>query len=231
MRKSNIIALTLFTLALVNIALQYLAGEAIGKCAPGIPIFTCPLLNADVLYIPTLFSDLLAKQGHFQDWFLTPAPYFFPDYLMFLLAYLLGSGPYIQILIFALLQVSLTFGAIWLLAKQVLDNAHALLTAAAVSILLVWLALTASQPFVLFLVIGFHYGTFLISIIFMALWLQIKDSRENQSQRLVYVLLALLAFLIAVSDRLFIAQTLAPLIAISLLIPLIKQNFTLKPNG
>ena len=38
---------------------------------------------SDMLYLPTLFADITQWSGRFTDWSLTPAPYLFPDLLIY----------------------------------------------------------------------------------------------------------------------------------------------------
>jgi len=45
---------------------------------------------SDNLYIPALFADLVHWHGRLSDWKLTPAPYFFPDMLIYSVATLLA---------------------------------------------------------------------------------------------------------------------------------------------
>jgi len=52
------------------------------------------LVHSDALYLPVLFDDLLKRGGSLSDWLLTPAPYFFPDMLVYLPAWLVGTGAF-----------------------------------------------------------------------------------------------------------------------------------------
>jgi hypothetical protein len=65
------------------------------------------LLHVDALYLPTLFDDLLHQGGALSDWYLTPAPYFFPDFPLYLAAWWLEPDAYRQIAAFAALQCAL----------------------------------------------------------------------------------------------------------------------------
>ena len=58
--------------------------------------------------------SVLSKGGHLGDWYLTPAPYFFPDYIVYLVAHLLGPSIYVRIAIFAAAQTLVVFAAFWL---------------------------------------------------------------------------------------------------------------------
>ena len=106
-KGKNIFFLFLLALGLGNIFVNYISE----------PPAKNRLFDSDALYLPTLFSDIFANNGQIKDWFLTPAPYFFPDYPIFFLVYLVGATPYSQIIAFALIQAALTFFAIWLVAR------------------------------------------------------------------------------------------------------------------
>lgn len=190
------------------------------------------LFSSDALYLPTLFSNLLSKNGNIADWFLTPAPYFFPDYPIFLFAYLLtylvaGVEPYYQIVIFSLIQIAFTFMAIWFLAKQLLDS-NAFFTTITISILLIWLALAPSQPFYFPLISAFHYGVFLTSIIFISLWLRCEKQKTNKSKVILHLSIAILAFFSTLSDDLFIVQVAVPLCVTAILFAIVEKDFSLR---
>jgi hypothetical protein len=57
-------------LTIVMAVLAYHAGDH----------YMAQLGNSDALYLPTLFKDVFQHGGSIQDWYLTPAPYFLPDY-------------------------------------------------------------------------------------------------------------------------------------------------------
>lgn len=97
-----------------------------------------------------------------------------------MLAYLIGSTPYSQIILFALIQATLTFFAIWFVASLT-AKVNSLLTASTGLVTLIWLALSAGEPFVLILNSAYHYGAFLSAIFLVALW--IKFNNEDQSKK------------------------------------------------
>lgn len=51
------------------------------------------LQHADFQYLPMLFQDLVRQGGKLDDWALPPAPYLFPDLLMYAALRLFSSGP------------------------------------------------------------------------------------------------------------------------------------------
>jgi hypothetical protein len=204
---------------LVNIVAHYISGSPIQG----------HLFNSDALYLLTLFSDIFTNNGEIKDWLLTPAPYFFPDYPTFLLAYLIGPTPYIQIISFALIQVALTFFAIWLAAK-ITTNVNPFITASTTIVILIWLALASGEPFVHILNSAYHYGAFLSAILLSALWIKFNDNNNDSSKRksAFLLLLSIIAYATTLSDNLFLVQFIAPLIAIQVLTLIAERDFSLK---
>jgi len=135
------------------------------------------LLNADALYLPMLFDDLLTRGGRLSDWYLTPAPCFFPDYPLYLAAWWMAPTSYYQIIVFGVLQCALLFGAVALLARAL--GARAVLPAAACSLtLFAWLAASGREPFVLLLSNAYHFGGFL-AVLLAAAWLRFEASASR----------------------------------------------------
>ena len=214
MKHLSIAALPLVAIALVNILAQYLGNGSIQSY----------LLNSDTLFWPALLSDTLANGGRFLDWSLPPAPYFFPDVAILLVAYFAGLGPHLQLLVVAVVQTMLVFVALWLLAKRT-ATPHPLLSASFIVTTLCFFALSSnnrfdfasSGPFVLMLVSVFHFGIFIASLFVLDLWLMITDPGSGRKgYRFALALLAILLFLSTISDSFFITQTVIPLIATAL---------------
>lgn len=211
MRRTVAIALLLASLAIV--AVFYLAGHA----------FQVYLLeNADLLYLPALFSDLGSHGGRLSDWFLTPAPYFFPDFPTYLVAYLLGPDTYSRIGIYSIAQALLTFCALWLLATRV-SRTDALTHAVTIMIGLIWLALNVGEPFVILLASASHYGAFISAILLAALWLQCSTAHDRARTGLLLSALCALAYLSALSDAFFLVQVIVPFVAATVLVALPEQ--------
>jgi len=190
----------LLLVTFANVVVSYLAGHS----------FRAYLLeNSDLLYLPALFSDVLTKGGRLSDWFLTPAPYFFPDYLVYLLAYVLGVGTYMRVAAFAVVQIGATLCVMWLLARR-LSPSEAFVAAVTITIALVWLALRGNEPFVILLASASHYGTFLSSILFAALWIQYESVSTSRRKRLLLAAICIVVFLATLSDNLFVVQAIVP---------------------
>lgn len=191
----------LFVLALGSIVLAYHSGHPLRD----------HLFNSDALYIPTVLADVLRGGGRLADWYLTPAPYFFPDYLLYLPAYLLGASIYDQVLIFALLQVAAIGGAVFLIAGAVLGRDRAAVATLA-CVALTSLALTVQRPYVELLSSAFHYGAFLAGLVFVALWLRLQTAATRRARRLLLAGMLLVTFATALSDNLFLVQVVAPFV-------------------
>jgi len=175
------------------------------------------LAHSDALYLPVLFDDLLRNGGSLRDWYLTPAPYFFPDFPLYLLAWLASSAIPAQTTAFALLQTLLMACAVHLLARKV-TGPHAWPATALLAPLLAWLGLHAGDPFLRLYGSAHHYGAFLCTLLLAALWLG-PDDNGRQPARAWWTGAAgaLLACLTTLSDALFLVQSVAPL-ALALLL-------------
>jgi hypothetical protein len=189
-------ALILPLFAIVCMALSYLSGDALRG----------NLLHADALYLPALFDDLLHHGGRLSDWYLTPAPYHFPDFPLYLLAWLLGPNGYLQIVIFAALQCALLLGGTYALART-FDKDAALPCAAFSLVALVGLALSNQEPFMLLLSSAFHFGAFVSGVFFALAWMRY----ERSGARGALWAACALAFLTTLSDSLFLLQAALPL--------------------
>ena len=176
--------------------------------ATGHPLRDNLLANADSLYLPTLFDDLLARHGAISDWYLTPAPYYFPDYPLYFLAYFLGPDSYWRIGIFAVLQGIVLFGAVHALARQV-ATMPALPCAALATVAFAALAISGEEPFVLLFHSAYHFGAFMAALAFAAAWLHWERARAPWALAVA----GALAFATTLSDSLFALQAALPFVA------------------
>jgi hypothetical protein len=204
MSRQDLAALACWIAALAALAIILRAGHPL----------QAHLVHSDALYLPVLFDDLAHNGGRIADWFLTPAPYFFPDMPLYGLAWLAGGGVSGQAIAFALLQTALGACALYLLARQALSHGR-LPAAAALSVLFIWLGLHTDDPFVRLFASAHHYGAFIASLLLCRLWLS-QDAGPDR-RRLPYGVAALVAltFLMTLSDALFLAHTVLPLLAMA----------------
>jgi hypothetical protein len=190
-------------------ASYYLAGDHLG-------FYT----NSDALYLPTLFKDIFTKHGSISDWYLTPAPYFFPDYFLFLGAYLSSSSPYYQIAAFAAIQITTFSLAVLFLTRQIQPLKKTYFLTSSIVVYLIWLAINYGSNYLYLLISAHHFGIILLSIINLGLWL--KYSQQPNKKAYFYAIL-IISYLGALSDGLFIIQNTAPL-ALSIFISAFFKN-------
>jgi len=206
MSKTNLLAAASFLAALCALFATLHAGHPLQG----------HLVHSDALYLPVLFEDVLRRGGSLGDWFLTPAPYFFPDFPLYLLAWLGGAGVFAQTTLFALLQSVFMAGALLLLARQALTGAR-VAASAALAILFVWLGLHADDPFVRLFSSAHHYGAFICALLLAALWLGLDAGQDGKRGRIAAGVLVALVYLTTLSDALFLVQAVMPLLAAALL--------------
>jgi hypothetical protein len=208
MFKKIVLPLAIIAVALASFGLAYRAGHP----------FQTYLFHSDALYLPTVFADLFSKGGHFSDWYLTPAPYLFPDFALYLIAYLVGNGPFEQILLFALLQIALVTVALYFIVKASSERYH-WATTSLIVVALIWLSVNASEPYVELVTSAYHFGAFLSSLAFVALWLHLQQHNENEAARSrILATMCLVAFATSLSDNIFLVQTIVPFVACSILL-------------
>ncbi len=171
----------------------------------GHPIYHSLLNNSDSLYLPILFNNLFTHNGHISDWYLTPAPYFFPDYLLFSIAYMASNTIPSQVFIYATLQISLLLVLLYFFFKFFAPST-ARYSSLLATLLLVYLGLKEIQPYPLLFHSAYHFGCFLMEIMASILWLNwFKKNRHNDLILLIFV-----AFITTLSDSLFFTQWILP---------------------
>lgn len=186
-----------FVLGLALATLVVVAGIADGARRAG-------YFSADHLYIPTLFADLTRWKGHFSDWELTPAPYFFPDMVLYGLARGLTRSLEAAQYATCLAQLLLVITASRALLRRALPN-RAGATAVIAPIFAVWLMLHSYEPFAFIgptLEFSAHGGSLLTTLAVFALCLRPQwDMRVYGA-----VAVAVLSALAGASDALFVVS-------------------------
>jgi hypothetical protein len=170
------------------------------------------MLDTDALNIPTVVDNVITHSGSLSHWYLSPAPYLFPDALVHAVIQPFASNTYARLAVFAAVQIAALFALLWWLAVRTLRQ-HPLAVSVAISGNLVFVALMRGGPFNQLMTAGFHYGAFLISIAVVVLTLS-TQRRSN------WVVIAVLSFLASLSDNIFIIQTAVPLAVTLLLVAL-----------
>lgn len=201
-------------LSLVSLVLAWLALVAALLCCFG-QLADAPLRHrfymADYLYLPALFHDL-SHHTDLSGWRLTPAPYYFPDMLLYFALESVTHSFHLSIVLYGILQVlGIAIGWQLVLKKAAPDNP---LPRVASLLLLTFLVVALARAHIFYLDI-FLSGNH-ISLALALPWLSLallSDSKKYGP------LLALLCFLLTLSDRLFLLQVLLPLLAVSVAFP------------
>ena len=201
--KGRTRAISLFLLAvfITCAVLQFLAAADIRGL----------MLDTDALNIPTLVDNLMSHQGSLSHWYLSPAPYLFPDAVLHAAIHPFTSNMYARLAVFAGLQILVLFLLLWRLAVLTLRR-RPLAIAVAITGNLTWMALLRGGPYNQLMTAGFHYGAFLVSIAVVAFVL-LRTKRS-----ISYVVTAVLCFLTSLSDNIFVIQTAIPLVCTLLLV-------------
>jgi len=170
------------------------------------------MLDTDALNIPTVVDNVIAHHGSVSHWYLSPAPYLFPDALIHAVIHPFTSNTYARLAVFAAAQIAVLFALVWWLAVRTLRQ-RPLAIAVAITGSLVFVALLRGGPYNQLMTAGFHYGAFLMSIAVVVLGLS-THRRSN------WIVTAVFCFLTSLSDNIFIIQTTVPLAVTLLLVAL-----------
>ena len=170
------------------------------------------LFFADALYLPLLFRDIFELGGSLSDWYQTPAPYWFPDYLLFIPSALLAKTNYIRIAIMAVVQTMSSVFACWFLARQ-LKFKQPLLAGTFVAALLVLAGLGSQWPAVIVFLSAHHYSAILMTLIILGLIISLYPVRHHyRKNTLPLTIVFLLATATIASDRIIIVQGILPIL-------------------
>lgn len=166
-------------------------------------------LNSDALYLPALYLDLFIRGYHFSSWHLTPAPYFFPDMLLFFSIQVLVHNVFYSLLTFAILQNIIILFLISKIAFLATKNrASVFLTHIVFLLALISCDLSHLEIYTYLMKSAFHVGTLINGLLLILLLL----TYEKYSKNLILLMMFIIAGLGAASDAIFLIQIILPLI-------------------
>ncbi len=183
--------------------------------------------NSDLLYLPTLFQDLTEWGGQLFEWRLTPAPYFFPDMLLYFPLAAIIPNWQVAFTLSLLLQL-IIFTTGWaLLGRQFFKESKQRLTYAAFVFATVALLLTLSTTVQIIQPqhqISIHFGVMLMLPYILGATLKLINHRFNFHQaRSAWVGLIVLLGLLALSDAIVYVQIILPLLLAIFLLGLLNK--------
>lgn len=165
--------------------------------------------NSDALYLPALYYDLFERGGHLRQWFLTPAPYFLPDWPLYFGLRALSGSVYHALGGVMAVQALALWALAALLLRRLVGGANAMAGAALALAAVCWGAVHDTYPYTYIMLATYHFGTFLMVLLSLLLLLP-RLSQPGPAPRASLAWLALLAAATTLSDRLYLAQFAAP---------------------
>jgi len=179
--------------------------------------------SSDALYLPALYDNVVVRGGRLAQWYLTPAPYFFPDWpLYFGLRWLAGGTFHAMAAMMAAQAL-----ALWLLTALAARRHAALpqaLAAATLATVVVCQAAAAGYfPYAYIMLGSYHFGTFLLVLAGLLVLLRLRlvplrpERPVARGVQAAEAGLALLVTLTMLSDRLYGLQFVLPSLGLLLL--------------
>ena len=165
-----------------------------------------PFLNSDAFYISAFFKSLFVENHSYFSWYLTPAPYFFPDIFLAFGIMSVVSNWYIAMGIFAVIQQFLLFLGIYMLCREFLTKA--LYPALGVFLIIIFYSYNFIETFSFSS--AYHFGEFLGGVWWLYLVIKAIKSTENKKFFIYCALAIILGSLLKFSDNLFTLHFIVP---------------------
>ncbi len=181
-----------------------------------VQIHDARVYNSDMLYLPALFQDLTEWGGHLFEWRLTPAPYFFPDMLVYFAFASTVTNWHLAYTFSIVAHVILFTGGWAFLGRYFFTNSGQRLTYAA--FVLITSALLLMLPAASRIIqpqfsISSHFGVMALLPYALGLALRAVNGRATRRRMpWIWAGLILLSGLLAMSDALAYAQIILPLL-------------------
>jgi hypothetical protein len=166
------------------------------------------VFNSDILFIPDLFKDL-AQGGYFHNWIIATTTMFFPDWLVYYIAYKITNILYLQFLIIAFLNVLLVYLMVRLIYSHFFEKKEIFIFSLTSILIFLFFVTKAIEPYIFITVIGQHIGGFIVGLFYVYLHFFIIKNRNDKS---IFFILVMLSVLMGGSDVLFIIQFLLPIL-------------------
>ena len=172
--------------------------------------FKSVFFNADVLFLPAIMQDLF-HGGSIFNWSFSVSTFFFPDYLLILIPYLITKNNTIMFLLYFNLQLLLFFYLVQMLFRVYFSKVKSIYFSGWVSFLC---AITATIPFEqtnvykIQLLPLFHFGAFLILLMLLNLLLRVF--RSDQHKPLYYLAVFIISTVGTLSDSFVILWFVLP---------------------
>jgi len=181
--------------------------------------------SSDAVYLPALYSDLFSRGYSFFSWYLTPAPYFFPDMLVFFIIQSVVHNVFKAFIVFAIFQNFLILYLISKIAFLVTEKkasvylTHILYLFALVFSFSGW----AVEPYLVLVKSAHHVGAIINGLILICFLVMYSKSSKPSILWAIF----LLNFLGVASDLLYVMQFMVPMITALLFFRFFKMEMNL----
>jgi hypothetical protein len=203
----------------ILLGLMHLTDEEISKL----------YFNNDYLYLATLYTDIFMDGNSLGTWSLTPNPYFFPDMPLYFSIYAITGGAGTTMLIFALIQLLLIELCFYKILQLLLEDNLKARIYFVWSTLFLQLFLIAgafgNEAFIghLLLTNSSHVGMALCGL--LAFYLFLSYWKHKKISWLIGLFILIICSIL--SDRMFLIQTIPPLLLGAIII--LFQRKDLRP--
>jgi hypothetical protein len=167
--------------------------------------------NSDLLLFPGFFKDIFLNHNHYKDWFLSPAPHFFPDMVLYFPTIFFSKNVYFQFLIYIWLVLLLSYFVVKSIYIHFFSTKKTIFFALISIISISILALRFVYPYMLLLVPDSHAGEVIIGLLIVSILFKLVSNKKfNSKSYFLSCIVAILIFASSVSDLLFIIQFVVP---------------------
>lgn len=194
-----------FLILCINLGLYYTHQLPMSTLADDRMLDT--LFNADALFYPALYKDIVQEGGIYNTWYFTPVPYFFPDMILYFIVHTITGNFYHALSLFFLTEAFFLLWTLYLIFSFFFSKKGAwYLTVFTFSAFYFF----KTPVWLLQFLNGFHYGSFLIGLwVLYLIFPKIETNKFNFSYRLIII--GVIWLLIIASDRLYVLQWILPM--------------------
>jgi hypothetical protein len=174
--------------------------------------------NTDYLYLPSLYRDIFIDHHSISGWSLTPAPYFFPDMLLYFLISFFSPNISYTLIVYAWLQFLCIVFLFFKIAQMMIADKQKVQYLIGLSCFCLQIFLLAGaighEAFTAHLLLtnASHLGAVLMSLI--CFYFLFKYFTVGNRKSLAWM--GVIIITAVISDRLFVIQTLAPIMFLAL---------------
>ncbi|MDK2978802.1 MAG: hypothetical protein PWP52_1516 [Bacteroidales bacterium] len=181
-------------------------------------------LSSDMLYLPSIYKDLIIDKSGLAGWNFNAAPNFLPDMLVFFIIRSFFSNFIPACFTFTLLQILTLITLLAILYKFIFKNLNYIhLAFASLLMGMFLLVYLVNHDFVYtfyILSISYHMGAFIMSILSFILIFKFFKSEKN----LHLILLFIVSLASIINDRLFIVMFSIPVFSLLLMLAIKKEK-------